>query len=210
VLVPRDGGKPTRIDYDSLFHFHVANAYEAGPETVVDIVAHNPAGGWAQWNNYLCNFRDNAGPAFGGTLTRLRINRNTETVAREQLNELGCEFPQIDPRLVTTEHRFTYLAESSQPGGDPDSITTVDTSTGTQDRYTTHGNTLCEPLNAADPDNPGEGRGWLLSLEHHPDDKRSRLIILDAQRPSDGPVATATLSHHVPMTFHGAYQPVGD
>ncbi|MHC3003271.1 carotenoid oxygenase family protein [Gordonia sp. GN26] len=207
VLVPRDGGKATRIETDSLFHFHVANAYEAGPETVVDIVAHDATGGWTQWNNYLCNFRDKAGPAFGGTLTRLRINRNTEAVVRDPLNELGCEFPQVDPRLVTTAHRYTYLAEASVRGGDPDSITTVDTTTGAQDRYTTPGNTVCEPLFAEDPENPGEGRGWLLSLEHRPSDKRSRLIVLNAERPSAGPVATATLRHHVPMTFHGAYKP---
>ncbi len=62
VLVPRDGGKATRIETDSLFHFHVANAYEAGPETVVDIVAHDATGGWTQWNNYLCNFRDSPRP----------------------------------------------------------------------------------------------------------------------------------------------------
>ncbi|MDH3061468.1 carotenoid oxygenase family protein, partial [Gordonia alkanivorans] len=87
-----------------------------------------------------------------------------------------------------------------------DSITTVDTTTGAQDRYTTPGNTVCEPLFAEDPENPGEGRGWLLSLEHRPSDKRSRLIVLNAERPSAGPVAIATLRHHVPMTFHGAYK----
>ncbi|WP_247603437.1 carotenoid oxygenase family protein [Gordonia paraffinivorans] len=58
VLLPRDGGRPIRLEYESLFMFHVANAYEDGHETVVDIVAHDPSGGWATWNNYLCNFRE--------------------------------------------------------------------------------------------------------------------------------------------------------
>ncbi|WP_247604516.1 carotenoid oxygenase family protein [Gordonia paraffinivorans] len=38
VLLPRDGGRPIRLEYESLFMFHVANAYEDGHETVVDIV----------------------------------------------------------------------------------------------------------------------------------------------------------------------------
>ncbi|UPW14531.1 carotenoid oxygenase family protein [Gordonia amicalis] len=46
----------------------------------------------------------------------------------------------------------------------------------------------------------------MLSLEHRPSDRRSRLIVLRADRPGDGPVAVATLRHHVPMTFHGAYK----
>ncbi|MBY4574940.1 dioxygenase [Gordonia paraffinivorans] len=99
VLLPRDGGRPIRLEYESLFMFHVANAYEDGHETVVDIVAHDPSGGWATWNNYLCNFRENAGPAFGGRLTRLRINRRTTGVRRELLNDRGCEFPQLDPEI---------------------------------------------------------------------------------------------------------------
>ncbi|MEO9329029.1 carotenoid oxygenase family protein [Gordonia aurantiaca] len=208
VLLPRDGGKAIRLEYESLFMFHVSNAFEDGHETVVDIVAHDPSGGWSTWNGYLCNYRENAGPAFGGTLTRLRINRNTRGVRRAELSERGCEFPQVDPRVVTGTHRFTYIAEASEPGGDPDSITTVDTETGAQDRYTVKGHTVCEPLFAADPERPGEGRGWLLSLQHLPAEKRSQLLILDAERPSAGPVATARLRHHVPMTFHGGYRQV--
>ncbi len=109
---------------------------------------------------------------------------------------------------MTTAHRYTYLAEPPYAVATPDSITTVDTTTGVADRYTSADNTVCEPLFAEDPpENPGEGRGWLLSLEHRPSDKRSRLVVLNAERPSAGPVATATLRNHVPMTFHGAYKP---
>ncbi len=42
---------------------------------------------------------ENAGPAFGGRLTRLRINRRTTGVRRELLNDRGCEFPQLDPEI---------------------------------------------------------------------------------------------------------------
>lgn len=46
VLVSRDGGDPATFEHDALFHFHVTNAHEAGDRTVVELVAHDPAGGW--------------------------------------------------------------------------------------------------------------------------------------------------------------------
>lgn len=208
VLVPRGGGPGTRMETDALFHFHVTNAYEHGANTVVDIVAHNADGGWMQWENHLRRFRDNPGPAFGGTLTRLTIDPAAGKVTHEQLNDRGCEFPQLDPRRITREHRFSYLAEASRSGGDPDSIATVDHRTGNTSRYTVpDGNTICEPLFAPRTTPGNEGDGWLLTLEHEPLHRRSRLTILRADRPDDGPIATAPLEHHVPMTFHGTYVP---
>lgn len=208
VLLPRRGGAPTRIEHDPLFHFHVTNAYEAGPATIIEMVAHTPGGGWAEWNAHLKDYRGQAGPAFAGTLTRLVVNRGTGKVTCETLNELGCEFPQLDQRRATRRHRFTYLAEASQPGGNPDSIATVDHRSGAHDRYVTDSdNTVCEPLFAPDSRATTEGQGWLLSVEHQPARQRSRLVILRADKPSDGPVAAAVLDHHIPMTFHGAYLP---
>lgn len=208
VLVPRDGGPATTIEYDPLFHFHVTNAYDTDTDTVVELVAHDGDGGWEQWNGHLRDFRGSPGPAFGGTLTRLTINRSTRTVTREALSDLGGEFPQLDQRVTASAHRFTYLAQASQAGGDPDSITTVDHATGGERRYRSDsGDTVCEPLFIADPASRTEGSGWLLTVEHRPAAQRSALLVLRADRPDEGPVATAVLDHHIPMTFHGAFRP---
>jgi len=212
VLLPRDGGPATRLQTDPLFHFHVTNAYEADRtgETVVELVAHQPDGGWRGWNRHLRDYRGDAGPAFGGTLTRLVIDRRSDRVTHDTLDDVGCEFPQLDPRRATGAHRFTYLASASEPDGNPNSITTIDHHTGAADRYVADGDaTVCEPLFAPDPDADAEGRGWLLSVEHQPAQRRSRLIVLAAERPGAGPVAAAHLEHHIPMTFHGAYLPAG-
>ena len=208
VLVPRGGGEPIRIDIDAMFHFHVNNAYDSEVETVVELVAHKPDSGWKGWNEHLHNFRDNPGPAFGGTLKRLTINRRTRKVSEEQLNDVGCEFPQLDHRQATLAHRFSYLAEASTIGGNPDSITTIDHRTGTHSRYiAVAGDTICEPLFAPDGTSGAEGDGWLLTLEHQPAQQRSRVLVLSARNPDRGPVASINLRHHVPMTFHGAFRP---
>ncbi|NDK90570.1 carotenoid oxygenase family protein [Gordonia desulfuricans] len=210
VLVPRAGGTPIRIDHDPLFYFHVTNAYETDDQVVVELVAHDPGHGWAEWNGHLHDFRTDSGPAFGGTLTRLAITPASRTATTEPLHDAGCEFPQLDQRCTTRRHRFTYLAEASAPGGDPDSITTIDHRTGARDTFRAEGaNTICEPLFAADPGADAEGKGWLLTLEHQPQQRSSRMIVLDAEHPGAGPIAAATLDHHVPMTFHGTFVPAG-
>lgn len=73
----------------------------------------------------------------------------------------GCEFPQLDPRRSSREHRFSYVAEASRRGGTPDSIVTIDHQNGGCRRYTVDdGSTVCELLFAAEPDADGaEGRG---------------------------------------------------
>ncbi|MGX7722796.1 carotenoid oxygenase family protein [Rhodococcus sp. 5G237] len=206
VLVPRDGGRPTTVEHDALFHFHVTNAHEDGDRTVVELVAHDPADGWEGWNRHLRNYRESAGPAFGGTLTRLSVDRRTRRVTTIELDDLGCEFPQLDQRFATTEHCYSYTASASVPGGDPDSVTTIDHRAGAVSRYTAAtGDTVCEPLFA--PGGDAEGDGWLLTLEHRPARRTSRLVVLRADRPGDGPVAAVNLQHHVPMTFHGAFRP---
>lgn len=63
VLVPRDGGTPITLECESLFHFHVTNAYDAGIHTVVELVSHDADGGWAAWNGHLRDFRGSPGPA---------------------------------------------------------------------------------------------------------------------------------------------------
>ncbi|MGC4935683.1 carotenoid oxygenase family protein [Gordonia sp. DT30] len=208
VLVPRDGGEHVRVEHDSLFHFHVTNAYDTDDATTVELVAHDGDGGWTRWNGHLRDYRDNPGPAFGGTLTRLVIDRRRQTVRTEELSDLGGEFPQLDQRRTAAAHRFTYLAQSTRPGGNPDTITTIDHADNRHRAYRTDGeSTVCEPLFVADPTSPAEGDGWLLTVLHQPARRTSALLVLRADRPDDGPVATATLTHHIPMTFHGAFRP---
>ncbi|MCD5421262.1 carotenoid oxygenase family protein [Rhodococcus pyridinivorans] len=136
----------------------------------------------------------------------MSVDRRTRRVTTIELDDHGCEFPQLDQRFATTEHRYSYTASASVPGGDPDSVTTIDHRAGAVSRYTADaGDTVCEPLFA--PGCDAEGDGWLLTLEHPPARRTSRLVVLRADRPGDGPVAAVNLQHHVPMTFHGAFRP---
>ncbi|HNP58391.1 MAG TPA: carotenoid oxygenase family protein [Gordonia sp. (in: high G+C Gram-positive bacteria)] len=204
VLVPRDGGKPRVVDTEALFHFHNANAWEENGDVVVEFVAHPTSQAWDPFNEALRDYENNVAAAFGGRMERLRITGNR--VTHEHLADVECEFPQLDQRFATRAHPTTYVAASSLPGGEPDSLVSLDHATGRQDMFTVAaGNTICEPLFAPDPET--DGGGWLLSVEHLADEARSRLLVLDAEHLADGPIASAELTNHIPMGFHGTFVP---
>ncbi len=50
-----------------------------------------------------------------------------------------------------------------------------------------------------------EDDGWLLALVHDAGAMRTKLVILDAKRIENGPVATLTLRHAVPFGLHGSW-----
>ncbi|MFT4201088.1 carotenoid oxygenase family protein [Gordonia sp. (in: high G+C Gram-positive bacteria)] len=204
ALVPRDGGKARIVDTEAMFHFHATNAYEDGDDVVVEVVAHDPEQAWSPWNEAVRDYENNVSAAFGGRIERIRISGNR--VTRERLADIDCEFPQLDHRYEGRAHPVTYAAASSIPGGDPDSLISVGHGDGAQEMFTVaSGHTVCEPVFAADPER--DGGGWLLSVEHVADQARSRLLVLDSEHLADGPIATAELTHHIPMGFHGTFVP---
>lgn len=209
ALVPRDGGKVRVIETDAFFHFHANNAYEEPDgEVVVEIVRHRPVGGWAGWNRSLRERDGLDGSAFGGQLERVRISVNGRVCSEPLLEGVGCEFPQIDHRFEAARHPATYVAAASVTAGAPDTIVALDHASGSIDGHRVDdGHSVCEPLFAADPDRAESGGGGLLSVEHLGAQARSRLVIVDSERLSEGPVATAELEHHLPMGFHGTYVP---
>jgi hypothetical protein len=56
-----------------------------------------------------------------------------------------------------------------------------------------------EPVFVPRPGSSAEDGGWLLVLVFASASQRTELAILDAQKLSEGPVATIKLPHHIPM-----------
>jgi carotenoid cleavage dioxygenase len=48
-----------------------------------------------------------------------------------------------------------------------------------------------------------EGDGFLLVVVYRGEERRSDLLVLDAQNVDRAPLATVKLSHRVPFGFHG-------
>lgn len=64
-----------------------------------------------------------------------------------------------------------------------------------------------EPLFVPKPNPTAEDDGWVLVVLHNAVTEKGELVILDAQRVDEGPVATIKLPHHLAAGLHGSFSP---
>ena len=142
----------------------------------------------------------------------------TSTATRRRVSDRCCEFPCVHPAYQgVKEHRFIYAACSplSHPvlWSPNQGICRFDMKTGEESvwlagerRFT------AEPVfvPSATPGAPEEA-GYLLVMVHDAgapaSDGRTSLVVLDAQRLEDGPIATVPLPVTVPFGLHGTFVP---
>lgn len=202
VLIPRDGGKIRRIEYDAVLQFHLSNAFDDRGDVVLDVITYH--GG--ELLECVARFRTSPLTKATSEFTRFRITP-CDKVIREQLSDRSCEFPRHHPDREGRPHRYSYFNTRHQLETMFDEITKLDLAGNTETSYPaqTSGNSFCEPVFAPRPGATDEDDGWLLSVEYQADTHTSRLIVLDARDLAGGPVATAPLTHHLPQGFHGSF-----
>lgn len=143
-------------------------------------------------------------------LTRWTIDPVAGVVKQEQLDDDIADFPRIDERRTGLPNDVGYLTGwSTVPdhgGGTFDMVSRVDMATGAKSSYR-HGpgRTTGEAIFAANPDGDREDDGWLLSYVYDAASDRSDVVILPAEDPSAGPVATVHLPRRAPFGFHGSW-----
>lgn len=207
-LVPRDGGKPRVIYTDPLLHLHLANTYEDGSDTVVELVHYDAS--WEELNGQLSTLStDTAGEigSYGGTLLRLRITPS-DKVIHEPITDLVGEFPSFNIRRTGKPNRYTYLSADADGSAYPNAVAKLDNTAGkTIVHQFPYGHQPHEAVFAARPGATAEDDGWLLITTQDGVNNRASLVVLDAQDVAAGPVFTGRLRHHLPLTFHGSYTP---
>lgn len=214
VLIPRDGGREIRAHTDALLHFHIANCYDDGADTVIELIRYVQDFD-VLWQNFHHGFNE-APAVVGGPLTRLRVTRSGR-VLHEDLSAGISEFPQIDPRRTGRRNRFSYSVDIAHLDATPENaeapyrvtpsgITTRDHQHGTESTYEIPGyGSCCEPAFAPRSEDSPEGDGWLLTIEYVRAEHRSRLLVLDARDPARGPCYIGGLRHHLPIGLHGMF-----
>lgn len=193
ALIPRDGGAVRWIDTDTFWVWHFANAFDNPDGTVtVDYVEHLYPMGFAQTS--VPNH---------STLMRALCSPSTGSITRTQISErTGIEFPRVDDRLLTRDHR--RIATVGRADEDHDVLESLwfhDVHTGRDDVWTP-GVALGEPIYI-----PGEQHDYWGAIGTDPADMKSRFYVLDSDDPADGPLATIELPIRVPAGLHGAWLP---
>ncbi len=181
--------------------FHTLNAYDvAGPdgavrEIVCDVV---------RFERIFDADITGPGDPYPPQLWRWRIDLEAGRVIEEQIDARVQEFPRIDSRFGSRRHRFGYTTELFDASGGS-GVLVHDLEGGASASYSFEpGTRTSEMVFVPAADDAPEGEGWLLGTTWSasaPD--HSDLVVLDATRVGDGPVARVRLPQRVPAGFHG-------
>ncbi|MEO0981387.1 MAG: carotenoid oxygenase family protein [Pseudomonadota bacterium] len=191
------------------FVFHYLNAWNTDETLFVDCVKFDAAPNFPAADGTPPPFE-----AAQGKLARWTIDLKTGRFEEKELCGLSSEFPRIDDRFAARMHRHGYLATASDrqrgDGGIFNEISHVDLGDGSIETWRAGPNDgVSEPVLVPKSDQAGESEAWVLATVFRAEERRSDLVILDAQSVAAGPVATARLDHRVPYGFHGIWRPNG-
>lgn len=145
-------------------------------------------------------------------LTRISFNLGTEQLTLRRLMGSACEMPKIDDRWMGRPYRYGFVI--CRP---PDAVAGAvglgaigcfDHHTGALSTWSPGPDSgVQEPVFVPRDPTAAEGDGYLLVLVNRLSQLRSDLVVLDAQRLGEGPVATVRMPTRVRATFHGMWVP---
>lgn len=179
---------------------HILNAYENGDEVVLYACR------MSSTHSYTSNFRDRDPDENIPRMYGWAFNLKTGAVREGMLDKRPSEFPSINHRFVGREMRYGYTSRMASVQPLFDGIIKYDFYTG---RSITHdfqeqrygGSVTFAPrIGAIDEDD-----GWLLTFVYDEKNKRSELLVIDAQNMREDPVARVMLPQRVPYGFHGTW-----
>lgn len=214
VLDPSEQRAPLICEVPAVWMWHALNAYVAGDTIVADFVGYDAPdhflGPDAALRAIMLGRQGTADAA--GTFRRFIIDRRTRQARTEVIADGHFEFPIIPASRMGRQHRYGYAASGHIANGwYHDGIARIDTASGAIIRY--HfgpGHYVGEPIFAPDPRalaNVPLDRGWLLCEVLEGSTGTSYIAVFNASRIADGPTARVRLRHHLPLSFHGWWQP---
>lgn len=193
------------VESDPRFMFHSANAYEVGGDIVIDVAGSARAP--------LMPNADGSMPTHEETRFAMRrwvVPAGNGPVTDTLIDPLDIQFPRIDDRRQGRSYRAIYANTNSRPTSGRvdgfDTLVRIDPETGARDSYDAgDGAYLGEPVFVAN--GAGETDGWLLALRWDSIANESALLVMDAARLADGPVATVHMPTRIPGGFHCHWRP---
>ena len=146
--------------------------------------------------------RNRLGPDEGPPLLwRWTLDTATGAVTEEQRSDIPLEFPRVDERLVGRRHRVGYASEVRRSGSEIDfggRLVHIDGDEVRPDRPRSRDGCPGSGSWCLGTPDAAEDDGWLLSFVYDRAADRSDLVILAADDPAAGPVASVKLPVRVP------------
>lgn len=196
-----DGSDLRWITIPLCYVFHVYNAYDDGHRIVLDVVEHERT----FENAGMLEEHTSSAPR----CVRWLIDPDAGTLARTVLHEggeeIGEEFPRIDPRLVGRKHRYGYAVQTGWDSTlDFKGLLKHDFDQATvQIHDVGAGRSASEGVFV--PVGKGEDEGYVLAPVYDSRTQTSEVLVIDAQRFTAPPVAVIELPVRIPFGFHGDF-----
>jgi carotenoid cleavage dioxygenase len=146
-------------------------------------------------------------------------DRNSKAVPTV-MSRMSAEFPHADDRYIGRPYRYGFMqaTDPTKPynmeragpimGFFFNTFLTMDMQTGKADSWFA-GDTSStqEPVFVPKSASAPEGEGYVMGVVNRRAENRSDLVILDAQRMSEGPVATIRIPVRLKYGIHGNWVP---
>ncbi|MDG2303260.1 MAG: carotenoid oxygenase family protein [Candidatus Binatia bacterium] len=201
-VMPRTGGNADVQwhDIEPCTVFHPMNSYETDDGKIILDVCRQPSlmsGGLGDLDQQA-------------NLWRWTIDTVAGGVKEEQRDDLFCDFPRVDDRLVGERARFGYAAEYEEADCPTfaHSLLRYDLESGAVVKHdlgaTVRGG---EPVFVPASPDAAEDEGWILALVHDEGTDVSYLQIIDGRNFEGPPVARVRIPQRVPYGSHGNWIP---
>jgi carotenoid cleavage dioxygenase len=215
ALIPRHGTADDIrwFEADPTFVLHWTNAYEDGDEVVLDgFFQHNPtARNVPRMPPELKGFETLDMNVLGARAHRWRFDLSTGTTTEEQLSDRCTEFPMINGRHVGRRHRYSYNARCCSGLFAFDGLVKHDIDTGTEELVEFgEGVFVSETVMAPRDGSTAEDDGYLVTFTSDLVNDVSECVVLDASRPTDGPVVRLRLPERISSGTHSTWAPLVD
>ncbi|WP_437575121.1 carotenoid oxygenase family protein [Sorangium sp. So ce887] len=185
--------------------YHPMNAWEEGDTLYADLMEFPRAPLIPGVDGQL-----GAYPAARFVRWRIDLSGATNTIGRQELDDLSGELPRFDERYTGRPYRHGwYLADTRAKGFVHfDTLVHLDLRTGARSTYEVGPwDSLGEPLFIPRSASSREGDGWVIALARRGESQYSELLVFDAIDIRKGPIGTAKVPRLVPMGFHGNWRP---
>ena len=211
AVLPRDGSaRDLRLfTAPNCFASHVMNAFNDGTRIYFDTPQAE--------GNMFPFFPDVEGAPFNpakavSRLTRWSVDMDSPSGdfgEREVLSDFVGEFPRMDERYATEHYRHGWMLGFPKGPGSQSSLAHIDLQSGKSSVWSTGTETrvLQEPCFIPRSSRSPEGDGYIAQIQAHSDDGLSELLLFDALRVAEGPIATIHLPLRMRFGFHGNWVP---
>jgi carotenoid cleavage dioxygenase len=205
-VMPRDGasGDVVWFEVDPCYVFHPMNAWDDGERVVTEVCRYARLP--------LFEGDDTQGlEDLSAKLTRWTLDLAGGSAKEEQLDDVPVEFPRLDERYAGLAYRHGWAGGILPTDETPRSFNAVfhwDLASGKRREFVVpQADVVGEPIFVPRAEGAPEGDGHLLVVVFRGEERRSDLVVLDAQNVERGPLATVKLSHRIPFGFHGNWAP---